>query len=147
MKRICGAVLWISLAGSLPVSAQTEMQKTTTQDTTTATVQTILPEAPEPVAQTKKVVADWKYFAVTGTMFASSVANSETLIRCSNCTVVTASMHRRGFTYGVGLSVDAATSYLSYKLKKQGRRWWFVPAVALTAANTYLSYHWRASTD
>jgi hypothetical protein len=147
MIKLLRSLLWFVLAGSLTLSAQTAMPSITTPDTPSTSTQVALPEAPVPAAQPKITVADWKYFAVTGAMFASSAANSETLIGCPNCTFITGSMHRRGFTYGVGLSVDAAASYLGYELKKRGHRWWFVPAVALTAANTYLSYHWKASTD
>jgi hypothetical protein len=95
----------------------------------------------------KKRVADWKYSAVTGALFAASISDAETLVRCDNCTYVPASMHRRGVTFGAGLPIDVAVSYLGYKLKKHGHRWWYVPAVALTAANAYLSYHWSASAD
>lgn len=56
-------------------------------------------------------------------------------------------MHRRGFTYGVGLPIAIISSYVGYKLKQHGQRWWYVPQVALTIANGYLSYHWATSTD
>jgi len=114
-----------------------------------------LPDAPTPAEKTGGLptppaqgrVADWEFAEVTSALFEASIADAETLYRCDNCTAVRPAQHRRGVTYGVGLPVDVAVSYLTYRLKKKGHRWWFVPAVALTAANAYLSYHWASSTD
>jgi hypothetical protein len=32
-------------------------------------------------------------------------------------------------------------TYLSYQLKKSGNKWWFVPVVAVTAANVVYATH------
>ena len=87
------------------------------------------------------------YLAVTGAMFAASVANAETLVHCVNCTFLPDSVHRRGVTYGLGLSLDAVVSYVSYKLAQKGHRWWYLPEAAVAVANGYLSYHWASSTN
>lgn len=145
MTKQCKAALWIALAACLPLSAQSTMPNVPTSDAGSTSTQEALPDAPAPIVKQK--VADWKYTAVTGALFAASVSDAETLVRCDNCTHIPASMHRRGVTLGVGLPIDVAVSYLGYRLKKHGHRWWYVPAVALTAANAYLSYHWSASTD
>jgi hypothetical protein len=145
MTKQYEAALWFALAVCLPLNAQSPMPTAPASDTASTSTHEVLPEAPAPVA--KQRVEDWKYSAITGALFAASVSDAETLVRCDNCTFIPASMHRRGVTIGIGLPVDVAVSYFGYRLKKHGRRWWYVPAVALTAANAYLSYHWAASTD
>lgn len=143
MGKRSSAVLWVLLAASLPLSAQSATPNPKNADTAVTTSEHSLPDAP--TATVKRKVMDWKYTAVTGALFAASASNAETLVRCDNCTYIPLSMHRRGVTYGVGLPIDIAVSYFGYRLKKQGHRWWYVPSVALTAANAYLSYHWANS--
>lgn len=90
---------------------------------------------------------DASYWTVTAALAASSVANAEALYGCSNCAFLPASMHRRGVTYGIGVPVTVGVAYLGYYLKKNGHHWWYAPALALTAANGFLAYHWAASTN
>jgi hypothetical protein len=99
-----------------------------------------------PAATPNTIVTERILWGVTGGLFEASIANAETLVRCPNCTAVPASAHRRAFTYGVGLPLDVAVSYLSYKMIKKGHRWALVVPVALTVANGYLSYHWAVNT-
>lgn len=107
----------------------------------------VVQAAPEAAMRPPSSGASRTYWVVTGALFAASAANAEMLARCPNCTFVPTSLHRRGFTYGAGLPVDVAVSYVSYKLEKHGHRWWFAPAVALTVANAYLSYHWASNSQ
>jgi hypothetical protein len=127
------------------MSAQTGMPSAAPVTADSSSTQVSLPEAPAPVVKLK--IADWKYDTITGSLFAASIADAETLERCDNCTVVPASLRRRGVTYGVGLPVDVAVSYLGYELKMKSHRWWYVPAIALTAANAYLSYRYKVSSN
>lgn len=106
-----------------------------------------LQDAPAPAAKPKAFHAGWSYFALTAALFGSSVANSETLARCQTCGSIPESERRRGVTYGAGLPLDAAVSWLGYHLKKKEHRWWFVPGAALTAANAALAYHWAVTTN
>jgi hypothetical protein len=110
-----------------------------------ADLSTATPKMPPPAGQ--KNVTNSFYWLVNSALVAASVANSETLYNCSNCTAVPSSLHRRGVTYGVGLPIDAGVAYLGYYLKKNGHHWWYAPALALTAANGILAYHWAASTN
>jgi len=165
MKRLLTAVLGTALAGALPLCAQTSMQPGSESNIASSTAPAIdfsssatpaasaglqeLPAAPTPAptAKPRLHVVDWKFYSVTGALFAASVADAETLDHCENCTVLSTNARRRGVTYGVGLPIDIAATYVSYALKRKGVRWWFVPAVALTAANGYLAYHWAKQTD
>ena len=184
MKRSCRAVLWILLASSLSLSAQSvtpvagnSEPAATMPDAPSAIKADVassvatraedaqqaaptLPDAPSatpakptepasaaPKAAVERKVADLSYWAVNGVLFSSSIAYSETLVRCTNCTFLSDQMHRRGVSYGAGFAVDAGAAYLGYYLKKNGHRWWFVPAAALTAANAFLAYHWAVNTN
>jgi hypothetical protein len=80
-------------------------------------------------------------------MMGASVADAQTLSDCPNCTYIPSTLHRSGILYGVGLPADAAIAYIGYELKRGGHRWWFVPAVAMTVAHSYLAYHWAHSTN
>jgi hypothetical protein len=102
--------------------------------------------AKTPAPEGQKITST-SFWLVNGALLASTVANSETLYNCANCTFLPSSMHRRGVTYGVGMPVDAGLAYLGYYLKKNGHRWWYAPALAVTAANGLLAYHWAANTN
>jgi hypothetical protein len=86
---------------------------------------------------------DGKYVVVMSTMFASSIVNVEKTNKCleeRTCSFVPVVFRSRGALYGVGISAEVGVAYLSYKLKEHGHRWWFVPAMVVTAANTYVAY-------
>jgi hypothetical protein len=88
--------------------------------------------------------ADSNYVGVMGMMFASSIVAVEMTHRCieaHTCSFVPVPLRSRGALYGIGIPAEAGVAYLSYKLKQHGHRWWFVPALAVTAANTYVAYH------
>lgn len=155
MRRFYKVSLCIILAAGLPLDAQSGKSGSAASDSSVPCAPAPLPDAPAPAGKTGGIptpaaqgsVADWEFAEVSSSLFEASIADAETLYRCDNCTFVRSALHRRGVTYGVGLPVDVAVSYMTYRLKKKGHRWWFVPAVALTAANAYLSYHWASSTD
>jgi hypothetical protein len=98
-------------------------------------------EKPAPVA-TGSRAADWKYFGWNAALFGSSVADVEALMRCTGCTAVPLSLQRRSLLYGIGLPIDAGIAYVGYLQKRNGRRWWFIPAAAVAVANAGLTYHW-----
>jgi len=97
-----------------------------------------------PAEPTSANVANWAFHSVNAVMLASTVANAEAAMNCPTCTSLPSSLHHRTFFYGVGLPVDLGLGFIGYDLKKKGHRWWFVPALAMTAANAYLTYHWTS---
>lgn len=47
---------------------------------------------------------------------------------------------RREF-YGKGAPLVAGIVYASYRLRRAGKKWWFVPMLAMTCIHTYLAAH------
>jgi len=87
-------------------------------------------------------VADRKYLALTGTMFAASITNAELTLRCLNkhtsCNDVPSSLRSRVDLYGIGIPADLGIAYLTYYMKRKHSRIWYVPAAGVTAANIFL---------
>jgi hypothetical protein len=84
------------------------------------------------------------YWAVNGAMLGSALASVDLTHKCleaSACTFVPDVFRRRRVMYGAGLPAVAAVSYLSYYLKSKRYRWWFVPAVLVTAGDIVVSTH------
>jgi hypothetical protein len=92
-------------------------------------------------------VLNWTYWTVNGALVGSTVAAAQTLTDCSNCTYVPSTLHRPGLLYGAGLPAATIVMYLGYHLKKNNHRWWYVPAVAFTATNAFLAYHFASNTN
>jgi hypothetical protein len=91
---------------------------------------------------------DAPYVIQMGAMFASSIVAVEktnTCIQQHTCSFVPVAFRSRGALYGAGIPIELGISYLSYKLKQHGHRWWFVPALAITGGNSYVAY--RAATE
>lgn len=85
-----------------------------------------------------------KYMLVIGTMFASSIVNVEETNKClqaRTCSFVPADFRSRKALYGIGIPAELGVAYLGLTLKDRGHRWWFVPPIAITAANIYVAYH------
>lgn len=91
---------------------------------------------------------DAPYLIQMGAMFASSIVAVEktnTCLQQHTCSFVPVAFRSRGALYGTGIPIELGISYLSYKLKQHGHRWWFAPALAITGANSYVAY--RAATE
>jgi hypothetical protein len=89
-------------------------------------------------------VADRRYWAVTGSMFAVSVANAELAQRClheHSCSWVPDSLRSRKAMYGIGIPADLAVSYFTYRLKRKHSQFWFVPAALVTGLNGFVAIH------
>lgn len=89
-------------------------------------------------------VVDWQYTSVMGAMFTSSIVNVELTNKCldqGTCSWVPDAFQSRAAMYGAGIPAEIGIAYLSYKLKEHGHKWWYVPAVAVTAMNAYVAYH------
>jgi hypothetical protein len=77
-------------------------------------------------------------------MFAASIANVEKTNAClqqHTCSFVSSPFRSRAALYGAGIPAEVGVAYVGYRLKEHRRRWWFVPAAAVTAANAYVAYH------
>jgi len=87
---------------------------------------------------------DGKYMVAMSAMFASSIVNVEKTNTCleqHTCSFVPVAFRSRGALYGAGIPAELGVAYLSYKLKEHRHRWWFVPAMVVTGANSYVAYH------
>jgi hypothetical protein len=103
------------------------------------------PEKSPAPASTVKVATPW-FWAINAALVGASVANTETLHSCVNCSYVPSNLHNRAISFGIGLPIDIGIAYLGYHLKKNGHNWWYAPAAVLTGANAALAAHWAAST-
>jgi hypothetical protein len=93
--------------------------------------------------QSYSKVADRKFWAVSGLMTASTISASELVGRCegtSTCSFM-GPFNSRKKTYALGMPVNFGMMELTYRLKRSGKHYWFVPAVAGTAFNTFVAIH------
>jgi hypothetical protein len=76
-------------------------------------------------------------------LMASTVANIEMIMGCraSSCQMVPDSIRNRGALYGIGIPASLGVSYISYKLKRAGTRWWILPVAVFTAGNVFYAAH------
>ncbi|MFB3917506.1 MAG: hypothetical protein ACE14M_12300 [Terriglobales bacterium] len=105
-----------------------------------------LEQLPLPAAKGKQLgkVADSKFWAVHGVMFASAISAAELTTRCMDdhfCTAVPDALRSRGALYGVGIPAAIGVTSLGYYLKTRGHRWWFVPAALVTAGSIVYGVH------
>ena len=84
-------------------------------------------------------VGDAQYWTMSGALVAATVANVELSSRCiQQRTCMTFSpVERRRSLYAIALPVDAGLMLLSYKLKADEHKWWFVPISLFTAGHSY----------
>ena len=88
--------------------------------------------------------ADGKFWAVTGLMVGSTIANVEYTTRCMDagrCTLVPDALRSRGALYGVSLPLNVGVGYLGYALKARGQKLWFLPAALVTVGNVVYATH------
>jgi len=83
------------------------------------------------------------FVAVNTALFGSTIANVEMIARCqpSACQSVPDAIRHRGTLYGIGIPSSAAVSYVSYRIKRGGSRWWIVPVAVFTAGNIVYAVH------
>jgi len=83
------------------------------------------------------------FLAANGALLGSTIANVEMISRCqpSACQSVPDAIRHRGTLYGIGIPSSVAVSYLSYRLKRGGTRWWIVPVAVFTAGNIVYAVH------
>lgn len=93
--------------------------------------------------QSEAKVADKKFWLTTGLMTGSTFAALETATRCESaksCTFMDP-FDSRAKLYAIGLPANVGMMELTYRLKRSGKRYWFVPAMAGTAFNTFVAIH------
>ena len=89
-------------------------------------------------------VADWPYWTMNGVMVGSSILSAQLTQNCLQagaCDFVPNAFRSRVAMYGAGLPAVAGVSYLGYRLKAKGYRWWFIPAALVTSGNIVVSTH------
>jgi hypothetical protein len=76
-------------------------------------------------------------------MTGSTISAAELTGRCeaqSACSFMDP-FNSRKKTYALGMPVNFGMMELTYRLKRSGKHYWFVPAVAGTALNTVVAVH------
>jgi len=132
--------------------------------TTTGSTESSLPDAPSAVAiaqaaPSTPTTADegtqrppkppsneplgFSFLAANGMLLGSTIANAEMIARCrpSACQAVPDSIRSRSALYGIGIPSSLAVSYISYRMKRGGSRWWIVPVAVLTVGNVVYAAH------
>jgi len=83
------------------------------------------------------------FVVANGMLLGSTIANAELIARCrpSSCQAVPDSIRSRPALYGIGITSSLAISYISYRIKRGGSRWWIVPVAVFTAGNVVYAAH------
>jgi hypothetical protein len=95
-------------------------------------------------ARSEKPVADRTFKIANAAMFAAGIANVELAhqsVVSHSCTLPQLPSTSRAALYGMARPANFATSFVAYKLKQHGHRWWFVAPAAVTAAQLYSAGH------
>jgi hypothetical protein len=83
------------------------------------------------------------FVAANGVLLGSTIANAEMIARCrpSACQAIPDSIRSRAALYGIGIPASLAVSYISYRLKRGGTRWWIAPVAVLATGNVAYAVH------
>ena len=83
------------------------------------------------------------FFTANGMLLGSTLANAEFMTRCrpSACQSVPDDIRTRGALYAIGIPASAGISYISYRIKRGGSRWWIMPVAVFTAGNVVYAVH------
>jgi len=83
------------------------------------------------------------FITANGMLLGSTLANAEFMTRCrpSACQSVPDDIRTRGALYAIGIPASAGISYISYRIKRGGSRWWIMPVAAFMAGNIVYSVH------
>ena len=90
-----------------------------------------------------KAVADKKFWAATGLMTASTITAADLAGRCEAQTTCSfmGPFNGRDKMFALALPVNFGMMEVTYRLKRSGNRFWFVPAMAGTAFNSIVAIH------
>jgi len=83
------------------------------------------------------------FWIANSVMMGSSLVNAELIARCpaSRCLSVPDAIRSRAALYGIAVPASAAITYIAYRLKKSGNKWWYLPVAAVTGANVVYAAH------
>ena len=127
-------------ADALPDAPSAHLSAGPTGDSVSATSSNLLPTASKAKSEHAAGATFW---VVTSIAFASSAANVEVISRCAptSCQSIPPAIRSRGDLYGIAIPATAGVSYLGYRMKRDGNKWWFLPAAILTQANFIYAAH------
>jgi len=118
---------------------------------TVSTAEPSLPDAPSAMAERQAAQepspapqsTEQSFVVANGMLLGSTIANAELIARCrpSSCQAVPDSIRSRPALYGIGIPSSLAISYISYRIKRGGSRWWIVPVAVFTAGNVVYAAH------
>jgi hypothetical protein len=99
--------------------------------------------SPRPPVGTVSTGVDAPFLVASGVFLGSTIANAETIARCepSACQLVPNAIRSRGALYAIGIPATIGISYICYRLKRSGTRWWIAPIVLFTAGNIVYAAH------
>jgi hypothetical protein len=83
------------------------------------------------------------FLIANGMLLGSTIANAEMIGRCqpSACQSVPDAIRNRGDLYAIGIPATFGVSYISYRLKRSGTRFWIAPVALFTAGNIVYAVH------
>ena len=126
--------------GALPDAPSAQVSAGPTGDSYSATSSNLLPNASKAKSEH---AAGSTFWIVTSIAFASSAANVEVISRCAptSCQSIPPAIRSRGALYGIAIPATAGVSYLGYRMKRDGNKWWFLPATILIQGNFIYAAH------
>jgi len=83
------------------------------------------------------------FWSANGLMMASTVVNVEMIMRCrpESCQSVPDAIRSRGALYGIGIPATLGATYISYRMRRSGNKWWILPVAVVTAGNIVYAAH------
>lgn len=83
------------------------------------------------------------FIAANAMLLGSTIADAEIIARCrpTACQSVPDAIRSRGALYGIGIPASLGISYISYRIKRGGSRWWIAPVAIFTAGNVVYAVH------
>jgi hypothetical protein len=83
------------------------------------------------------------FVAANAILLGSTIANAEMITRCqpSACSSVPDAIRTRGALYAIGIPASVGITYISYRIKRGGSRWWIVPVAVFAAGNAVYAVH------
>lgn len=83
------------------------------------------------------------FWAANGLLLGSTIANAAEIGNCrpSACQSVPAAIRSRGTLFAIGIPASLGVTYISYRLKRSGTRWWIAPVALFTAGNVIYAAH------
>lgn len=99
--------------------------------------------AARPILSPIDTSAGGTFWIANGALLGSTIANAAEIGNCrpSACQAVPSAIRSRGTLYAVGIPASLGVTYISYRLKRSGTRWWIAPVALFTAGNIIYAAH------